>query len=108
MRDLPLPHVGVHGGDGQPHPRPLPKALGRGDSIGEWILCCNIQKGRPGGSPKHRSQIYVAAELPLPGVGIHRGDGGDGHDILDIVTRLQNVHGRAHAQQDGTDGVGGR
>ena len=42
--------------------------------------------------------------LALPRVRVHRRHRRDGDDILDIVAGLQDVRGRAHAQQDGTDG----
>ena len=40
----------------------------------------------------------MESALPTPPMRIHRRDGRNRHDILDIIARLQHVHRRAHAQ----------
>ena len=58
------------------------------------------------GEPRLAPTIFVCFCGESATLGVHGGDSSDGDDIFDVVTGLENVHGSAHAQQDGTDGFG--
>lgn len=55
---------------------------------------------------QHRGIGRLAKNLPLPLVGIHRCDGRNRHNILDVIAGLQNMHRRAHPQQNRPNRLG--